>query len=242
MRAAGHSGEEPMTVAVRSSATAEDLPDASFAGQQETYLNVQGEELLLRTVRRVMASLYTDRAITYRVQHGFKHRDVALSVGIQKMVRSESATSGVLFTIDTESGFRDACLITSSYGLGELVVQGTVTPDEWLVFKPTLAQSDKYVPIVRRVLGSKTIKMVYSADRVTSDSTTVVSVARADRERYSLTDEEVLELARYGSTIEKHYGRPMDIEWAKDGPTAELFIVQGTHPLWILRPFVGTSL
>lgn len=169
--------------------------------------------MLLRTVRRVMASLYTDRAIVYRVSHGFKHADVALSVGVQKMVRSDGAASGVLFTLDTESGFRDACLVTSSYGLGELVVQGSVTPDEWLVFKPTLAQSDKLVPIVRRSLGSKRIKMIYNQDRVTADPVVTVNVSRPDSEKFSISDEEVLSLARYGVEIEKAYGRPMDIEW-----------------------------
>jgi pyruvate,water dikinase len=221
-----------VTVAVRSSATAEDLPDASFAGQQETYLGVHGEEALLRTVRRVMASLYTDRAIVYRATHGFSHDAVALSVGIQKMVRSDLGCSGVMFTLDTESGFRDVCLITGAYGLGETVVQGSVTPDEWLVFKPLLVSQPQCVPIVRSTLGSKAIKMVYSQDRVTADATTTVTVAPADQKRFCLSDEEVLTLTRYGIAIEAHYSakagmwRPMDIEWAKDGLTGQLFVVQ----------------
>lgn len=221
-----------VTVAVRSSATAEDLPDASFAGQQETYLGVHGEEALLRMVRRVMASLYTDRAIVYRATHGFSHDAVALSVGVQKMVRSDLGCSGVLFTLDTESGFRDVCLITGAYGLGETVVQGSVTPDEWLVFKPLLVSQPESQPIVRRTLGSKAIKMVYSKDRVTADATTTVIVAPADQKRFCLTDEEVLQLTRYGIAIEAHYSakaglwRPMDIEWAKDGLTGQLFVVQ----------------
>jgi len=225
-------GTHLATVAVRSSATAEDLPDASFAGQQETYLNIEGEAALLRTVKRVMASLYTDRAISYRAHHGFAHMAVALSVGVQKMVRSDLACSGVLFTLDTESGFPGVCLITGAYGLGETVVQGSVNPDEWLVFKPILAADDSKVPIVRSTLGSKAIKLVYSTDRITADSTSLVEVDRAARERFCLDDAEVLQLARYGSIIEAHYSaqsgmwRPMDVEWAKDGLTGELFVVQ----------------
>jgi pyruvate, water dikinase len=220
-----------VTVAVRSSATAEDLPDASFAGQQETYLGVQGEEQLLRTVRRVMASLYTDRAIVYRATHGFAHDAVALSVGVQKMVRSDVGASGVLFTCDTESGFRDVCLITAAYGLGETVVQGSVTPDEWLVFKPLLSQCGAR-PIVRRTLGAKATKMVYNDDRVTADATMTVAVDKRAAQRFCLNDNEVLQLAQYGVAIEAHYSakagcwRPMDIEWAKDGITNELFVVQ----------------
>ncbi len=208
-----------VSVAVRSSATAEDLPDASFAGQQETYLHVQGEEALLSYVRKVFASLYNDRAIAYRVHHGFAHADVALSAGVQRMVRSDIACSGVLFTLDTESGFRDVVFITAAYGLGETVVQGSVNPDEFYVHKPTLEKG--FPAVVRRELGEKAIRMVWR------DGATVIEDTPAElRRRYALTDAEVLELARQAVTIEKHYGRPMDIEWAKDGETNELFIVQ----------------
>ena len=208
-----------VSVAVRSSATAEDLPDASFAGQQETYLHVQGEEALLSYVRKVFASLYNDRAIAYRVHHGFAHADVALSAGVQRMVRSDIACSGVLFTLDTESGFRDVVFITAAYGLGETVVQGSVNPDEFYVHKPTLEKG--FPAVVRRELGEKAIRMVWR------DGATVIEDAPAElRRRYALTDAEVLELARQAVVIEKHYGRPMDIEWAKDGETNELFIVQ----------------
>jgi pyruvate,water dikinase len=208
-----------VSVAVRSSATAEDLPDASFAGQQETYLHVQGEEALLSYVRKVFASLYNDRAIAYRVHHGFAHAEVALSAGVQRMVRSDMACSGVLFTLDTESGFRDVVFITAAYGLGETVVQGSVNPDEFYVHKPTLEKG--FPAVVRRELGEKAIRMVWR------DGATVIEDAPAElRRRYALTDAEVLELARQAVAIEKHYGRPMDIEWAKDGETSELFIVQ----------------
>ncbi|MCB1866282.1 MAG: phosphoenolpyruvate synthase [Chromatiales bacterium] len=216
-------------VAVRSSATAEDLPDASFAGQQETYLNIRGTEQLLRTCKRVLASLYTDRAISYRVDKGFEHMGVALSIGVQRMVRSDIGASGVMFTLDTETGFRDAVLVTAAYGLGENVVQGAVNPDEYLVFKGTL---DSHRPIVRRHLGEKAIKMIYSSDPVTGAATRNVPVRDIERSRFAISDDEVLELARYAVTIEKHYSehagtpRPMDIEWAKDGNTGELFIVQ----------------
>jgi len=217
-------------VAVRSSATAEDLPDASFAGQQETYLNIRGVEQVLRTCKRVLASLFTDRAIHYRVDKGFDHMSIALSIGVQKMVRSDLAASGVMFTLDTESGFRDVVMITSAYGLGENVVQGAVNPDEFLVFKPTLAQGSR--PIIRRHLGEKAIKMIYTRDPVTAAATRNVAVKKTERERFSIDDDEVLQLARYAVAIEKHYStqagrpRPMDIEWAKDGVTGELFIVQ----------------
>jgi pyruvate,water dikinase len=217
-------------VAVRSSATAEDLPDASFAGQQETYLNIRGSEHLLRTCKRVLASLFTDRAIHYRVDKGFDHMDIALSIGVQKMVRSDVGASGVMFTLDTESGFRDVVMITSAYGLGENVVQGAVNPDEFLVFKSTLEQG--YRPIVRRHLGEKAIKMIYTKDPVTADATRNVPVKKAERQRFSITDDEVLQLARYAIVIERHYSarvgkpRPMDIEWARDGVSGELFIVQ----------------
>jgi len=208
-----------VSVAVRSSATAEDLPDASFAGQQETYLHVQGEDDVLLYVKKVFASLYNDRAISYRVHHGFAHADVALSAGVQRMVRSDIASAGVMFTLDTESGFRDAVFITSAYGLGETVVQGSVNPDEFYVHKPMLALN--HPAVVRRELGSKLTRMVWR------DGATVIEDTPADlRRRYSLTDAEVLELARQAVTIEQHYGRPMDIEWAKDGETGELFIVQ----------------
>jgi pyruvate,water dikinase len=208
-----------VSVAVRSSATAEDLPDASFAGQQETYLHVQGEDDLLRYVRKVFASLYNDRAIAYRVHHGFAHADVALSAGVQRMVRSDIACSGVLFTLDTESGFRDVVFITAAYGLGETVVQGSVNPDEFYVHKPKLAEG--FPAVVRRELGGKAVRMVWR------NGETVIEDTPADlRRQYSLTDAEVLELARQAMAIEQHYKRPMDVEWAKDGETGELFVVQ----------------
>jgi pyruvate,water dikinase len=222
-------GPEP-DVAVRSSATAEDLPDASFAGQQETYLNIRGLEQLLRTCKRVLASLYTDRAIHYRVDKGFDHMNIALSIGVQKMVRSDIAASGVMFTLDTESGFRDVVMITAAYGLGENVVQGAVNPDEFLVFKPTLAAGHR--PIIRRHLGEKSIKMIYTRDPVTAAATRNVHVKKDARLRFAISDDEVLELARYAVAIERHYSRragqprPMDIEWAKDGTSGDLFIVQ----------------
>lgn len=208
-----------VSVAVRSSATAEDLPDASFAGQQETYLHVRGEDDLLLYVRKVFASLYNDRAIAYRVHHGFAHADVALSAGVQRMVRSDIACSGVLFTLDTESGFRDVVFITAAYGLGETVVQGSVNPDEFYVHKPKLAEG--FPAVVRRELGEKATRMVWRGGE------TVIEDTPADlRRQYSLTDAEVLELARQAMAIEAHYQRPMDVEWAKDGATGELFIVQ----------------
>ena len=211
-------------VAVRSSATAEDLPNASFAGQQETYLNIRGTQNLLATCKQVFASLFTDRAISYRVHKGFTHMDVALSIGVQKMVRSDMAASGVMFSIDTETGFRDAVFITAAYGLGENVVQGTVNPDEFYVFKPTLAQGKR--PILKRQLGEKAVKMIYTSDPMAGMSTTNVRVRSEDRRRFCINDDEVLELARFAATIEKHYGHPMDIEWAKDGQSGKLFIVQ----------------
>jgi len=219
LRAAYRALGDRVSVAVRSSATAEDLPDASFAGQQETYLHVQGEDDLLLYVKKVFASLYNDRAIAYRVHHGFAHADVALSAGVQRMVRSDIASAGVMFTLDTESGFRDAVFITSAYGLGETVVQGSVNPDEFYVHKPMLALN--HPAVVRREIGSKLTRMVWR------NGATVIEDTPAElRRRYSLTDAEVLELARQAVTIEQHYGRPMDIEWAKDGETGELFIVQ----------------
>lgn len=217
-------------VAVRSSATAEDLPGASFAGQQETYLNIRGSESLLYTCKRVFASLFTDRAIAYREHQGFEHKDVALSIGVQKMIRSDIGSSGVMFSIDTESGFRDAVFITSAYGLGENIVQGVVNPDEFYVHKPTLAKN--YRPILKRQLGEKAIKMVYSNDAHAGISTRNVTVKREQRDQFSLTDDDVLELARYAVAIENHYSaqagqyQAMDIEWAKDGQDGELYILQ----------------
>jgi len=218
----------PLDVAVRSSATAEDLPDASFAGQQETYLNVQGVAALLETCQRCFASLFTDRAISYRVDKGFDHFKVALSIGVQRMVRSDLACSGVMFTIDTESGFRDAVLISSAYGLGENVVQGSVTPDEYIVFKTTLKTGHR--PILQKTVGSKEFKLVY--DTGGGKMVKNIPVSPGDRAKLSLTDDEVLELARWGCIVEEHYSAkrgqpaPMDLEWAKDGRTGELFIVQ----------------
>ncbi len=210
--------------AVRSSATAEDLPDASFAGQQETFLNVVGIDDVLDKIRHVFASLYNDRAISYRVHKGYAHADVALSAGVQRMVRSDKGSAGVMFTLDTESGFRDVVFITSSYGLGETVVQGAVNPDEFYVFKPTL-ESGHY-PIVSRRIGSKLIKMEFDPDRTQGRSVRTVEVPVSERNRYSLTDEEIIELARYAVIIEKHYGRPMDIEWGRDGVDGKIYILQ----------------
>ncbi|MBN8440185.1 MAG: phosphoenolpyruvate synthase [Thauera sp.] len=210
--------------AVRSSATAEDLPDASFAGQQETFLNIHGYENILHAMKEVFASLYNDRAIAYRVHKNFRHADVALSAGVQRMVRSDTGASGVMFSIDTESGFDQVVFITASYGLGETVVQGAVNPDEFYVHKPTLAQGKPAV--IRRNLGSKLIKMVFAEKAVAGKSVRTVDVPEADRNRFSLTDEDVLELARYAVIIEKHYGRPMDVEWGKDGEDGKLYILQ----------------
>ncbi|MDT3671683.1 MAG: phosphoenolpyruvate synthase [Aromatoleum sp.] len=210
--------------AVRSSATAEDLPDASFAGQQETFLNIHGYENILHAMKEVFASLYNDRAIAYRVHKGFTHAEVALSAGVQRMVRSDTGASGVMFTIDTESGFKDVVFITASYGLGETVVQGAVNPDEFYVHKPTLAQGKPAV--IRRNLGSKLIKMVFADKKEAGKSVRTVDVPDAERVKFSLTNEDVLELARYAVVIEKHYGRPMDIEWGKDGEDGKLYILQ----------------
>jgi len=212
-----------IAVAVRSSATAEDLPEASFAGQQETFLNVRGESALLQTMHEVFASLFNDRAIAYRIHQGFDHSQVALSAGVQHMVRSDLGVSGVMFTLDTESGFRDAVFITSSYGLGETVVQGAVNPDEFYVYKPALRAGRKAV--LRRNLGTKTIKMIYAPPGA-SERVMTVDVSNKDRSRFSLDDREVELLARQALTIEQHYGCPMDIEWAKDGNTGEMFILQ----------------
>ena len=209
-------------VAVRSSATAEDLPEASFAGQQETLLNVRGAKNVLHAVRQVYASLYNDRAISYRVHQGFSHSQVALSAGIQRMVRSDQGSSGVMFTLDTESGFRDVVFITSAYGLGETVVQGAVNPDEFYVYKPTLRLGHK--AIIRRSLGQKALKMIYGEGHVAATRT--VDVPENERRRFSLTDAEVEQLARQALIIEEHYGRPMDIEWGKDGIDGKLYILQ----------------
>ena len=208
--------------AVRSSATAEDLPEASFAGQQETLLNVVGIDAIIRALHEVFASLFNDRAIAYRIHHGFAHEDVALSAGIQRMVRSDIGSAGVMFTLDTESGFRDVVFITSAYGLGESVVQGAVNPDEIYVYKPALRAGK--LAIVRKNLGSKATRMVYSEDR--QKRVEVVDVDPSERSKFSLTDAEAIALARQGLIIEDHYRRPMDIEWAKDGETGELFILQ----------------
>ena len=236
------SDAHPPDVAVRSSATAEDLPDASFAGQQETYLNVQGSRALLDTVRRCCASLFTDRAISYRADKGFDHQKIALSVGVQRMVRSDLATSGVMFTLDTESGFRDAVLINAAYGLGENVVQGSVNPDEYYVFKPTLKQG--FAPILQKVLGNKEFKLIY--DIGGGKMVKNVPVSPDDRARFAISDDEILTLARWACIIEDHYsvkkGRecPMDIEWAKDGNTGELFIVQARPETVRSREQTGT--
>jgi len=210
--------------AVRSSATAEDLPDASFAGQQETYLNIHGIDNVLDAVRRVFASLYNDRAIAYRVHKGFTHGEISISAGVQRMVRSDSGAAGVMFTMDTESGFRDVVFITSSYGLGEMVVQGAVNPDEFYVSKVCLANGKP--AILRRGLGTKAIKMVFGDDARAGKSVREVEVDAKDRDRFSLGDAEVQELARYAVAIEKHYGRPMDIEWGRDGLDGKLYVLQ----------------
>jgi pyruvate,water dikinase len=225
-----HYDSEKLAVAIRSSATAEDLPGASFAGQQETYLNIRGEKNLLHTCKRVFASLFTNRAISYRVDKGFEHDQVALSIGVQKMVRSDLACSGVIFTLDTESGFRDAVLITSAYGLGENVVQGAVNPDEFLVHKPTLQQG--FSPIIKAHLGEKALRMVYAADSSLGHSTKNKPTHREEREQFSLSEAEVIALAKQAVIIEQHYsalhGKPMamDIEWAKDGEDGQLYILQ----------------
>ncbi|MDB5842074.1 MAG: ppsA [Herminiimonas sp.] len=213
-----------MSFAVRSSATAEDLPDASFAGQQETFLNVVGIDNILEAMKHVFASLYNDRAISYRVHKGFTHAEVALSAGVQRMVRSDVGAAGVMFTLDTESGFQDVVFITSSYGLGETVVQGAVNPDEFYVHKPMLEQGK--LPIIRRNIGSKLIKMEFTGEAKAGRSVKTVDVSIEQRNRYSLTDTEIVELAKYAVIIEKHYGRPMDIEWGKDGRDGKLYILQ----------------
>jgi pyruvate,water dikinase len=227
------------TFAVRSSATAEDLPDASFAGQQETFLNIHGYENVCAAVHDVFSSLFTDRAISYRAHKGFAHAGVALSAGIQRMVRSDIAASGVMFTLDTESGFPDVVFITSSYGLGETIVQGSVNPDEFYVHKPTLALGKPSV--VRRALGTKLIKMMFTGERQAGKSTVTSDVPDADRDRFSISDADVLELARSAMTIEKHYARPMDIEWGKDGHDGKLYILQARPETVKSRDSGGTE-
>lgn len=217
-------GNPEASFAVRSSATAEDMPDASFAGQQETFLNVKGIEAVMEAIKHVFASLFNDRAISYRVHQGYDHRGVALSAGIQRMVRSDLASSGVMFSIDTESGFDQVVFITSSYGLGEMVVQGAVNPDEFFVHKPTLAAGNPAV--IRRTLGSKLVEMVYSDDTSHGNQVKVQDIDETRSQRFSLADDEIAELAKQAVIIEKHYGRPMDIEWAKDGHDGKLYIVQ----------------
>jgi pyruvate,water dikinase len=225
---AGLAASSPQaSFAVRSSATAEDLPDASFAGQQETFLNVTGIEDVLYRIKEVFASLYNDRAISYRVHKGYAHAEVALSAGVQRMVRSDLGSAGVLFTIDTESGFADVVFITASYGLGELVVQGAVNPDEFYVHKPTLNRGR--FPVIRRVLGSKLQRMAFASEKDKAETARLVHVVDTppeQRNRYALSDADVIELARYALVIEKHYGRPMDIEWGKDGLDGHLYILQ----------------
>ncbi|WP_395022335.1 phosphoenolpyruvate synthase [Dongia sp.] len=217
-------GKTDIAVAVRSSATAEDLPDASFAGAQETFLNISGEAALLDACRRCFASLFTDRAIVYRVAKGFGHLDVALSIGIERMVRSDLGSSGVMFTLDTETGFDKVVVINAAWGLGELVVQGSVDPDEYEIYKPFLS-SPNLAPIIERALGQKSRKMVYATGHQAA-TTEEVATTEAERAAFVLSDGEILSLARWGQAIERHYGRPMDIEWAKDGESGEIFIVQ----------------
>lgn len=231
-------GQPDLAVAVRSSATAEDLPDASFAGQQETFLNIRGLDNVLLAIKEVFASLFNDRAIAYRVHQGFDHKLVALSAGIQRMVRSETGTSGVMFTLDTESGFRDVVFVTASYGLGEMVVQGSVNPDEFYVHKLTLEGGRP--AILRRNLGSKAQKMIYGATGLAGKSTQVVDVDRADQHRFCLSDQDIEALARQALIIEKHYGSPMDIEWAKDGDDGRIYIVQARPETVKSRQSVGT--
>jgi pyruvate,water dikinase len=217
-------GTDDFSVAVRSSATAEDLADASFAGQQETFLNIHGLDNLLEAVRNVFASLYNDRAISYRVHKGFIHSEIALSAGIQRMVRSDIGAAGVMFTLDTETGFDQVVFIMASYGLGETVVKGAVNPDEFYVYKPALMQGK--IAILRRNLGSKLIKMQFTTTRKSGRSVETMDVDEAERKRFSITDVDVEELARHALVIERHYKRPMDIEWGKDGADGKLYILQ----------------
>jgi pyruvate, water dikinase len=229
-------GRDEVSFAVRSSATAEDLPDASFAGQQETFLNIKGIDGVLQAIREVFASLYNDRAIAYRVHHDFDHDAVALSAGVQQMVRSDIGASGVMFTMDTESGFKDAVFVTSSYGLGEAVVQGAVNPDEFYVYKPALR--DGRPAVLKRGVGTKATKMVYTDDPTVGRTTEFVDTEEAERRLLSLTDDEVEELARHALTIEDHYGRPMDIEWGKDGLDGRLYVLQA-RPETVMSRAVG---
>src|SRR5271156_1187703 len=222
MAKASGAGAE-FAVAVRSSATAEDLPEASFAGQQETFLNVRGEDHLMTCVHEVYASLFNDRAISYRVHNKFDHSAVALSVGVQHMVRSDLGSAGVMFTLDTDSGFRDVVFITSAYGLGETVVQGAVNPDEFYVYKPALRAGRR--SIIRKNLGQKALKMIYG-EPGSKERVRTVDVPNADRHRFSLTEADIIELAKQALIIEKHYGTPMDIEWGKDGATGKIYILQ----------------
>ncbi len=229
---------EETDVAVRSSATAEDLPEASFAGQQDTYLNVRGSNAVIEACRKCFASLFTDRAIIYREEHGFDHLEVALSIGIQKMVRSDMAGAGVIFTIDTETGFPNAVVINASWGLGENVVQGSVTPDEYVVFKPLLDRGGLH-PIIGKTCGPKTTKMVYTSGEV--QSTKTIGTSMEERASFVLSDDEILQLARWAARIERHYGRPMDVEWAKDGETGGLYILQA-RPETVQSRQTGTTL
>ena len=231
-------GNPDIAVAVRSSATAEDLPDASFAGQQETFLNIRGIDNVLIAIKEVFASLYNDRAISYRVHQGFDHDIVALSAGVQRMVRSETGAAGVMFTLDTESGFRDVVFITASYGLGEMVVQGAVNPDEFYLSKPLLNAGRHSV--LRRNLGSKHQKMIYGEEGSAGKSVVVVDVEKQDRQQFALNDHELQELAKQALIIEQHYGAPMDIEWAKDGDDGQIYIVQARPETVKSRQNVGT--
>lgn len=230
---------DDIAVAVRSSATAEDLPDASFAGQQETFLNIRGIDNVLHSCKEVFASLFNDRAISYRVHQGFDHKDVALSAGIQRMCRSEIGASGVMFTIDTESGHKDMVFITASYGLGEMVVQGAVNPDEFYVHKPTLAKG--HASVIRRNLGSKAEKMIYGATAAAGKSVEVVPVPEDLRGQFSISDEDIIELAKQAVIIEQHYGRPMDIEWGKDGDDGKIYILQA-RPETVRSQMSGTTM
>ncbi|EXE13143.1 phosphoenolpyruvate synthase [Acinetobacter baumannii 1106579] len=236
--AALSNGNPDIAVAVRSSATAEDLPDASFAGQQETFLNIRGIDNVLIAVKEVFASLFNDRAIAYRVHQGFEHSLVALSAGVQRMVRSETGAAGVMFTLDTESGFRDVVFITASYGLGEMVVQGAVNPDEFYLSKPLL-NAGKHA-VLRRNLGSKHQKMIYGEEGSAGKSVVVVDVEKQERQQFALNDHELQELAKQALIIEKHYGAPMDIEWAKDGDDGQIYIVQARPETVKSRQNVGT--
>ena len=231
-------GTEDVSVAVRSSATAEDLPEASFAGQQETYLNVRGADALLDACKKCYASLFTDRAINYRQQRGFDHLKVALSIGVQTMVRSDRAGAGVMFSLDTDTGFPDLVVISANWGLGETVVQGSVDPDEYRVFKPRLEET-QLVPILAKVVGSKEVKIVYASDG--QGTTRTVETSAAERERFVLSDSEILQLARWAVIIENHYGTPMDMEWAKDGDSGLLYCVQA-RPETVFSQQRGTAL